>query len=92
MARNIREDDLFVLISARRGATSHMAILENLPVKLEKHFPSNSKIVVYPQQFNQNYVIERYEDISSEPLNKGIETFQKISKGIGSMFKKDQNE
>lgn len=92
LARNIREADLFVLISARRGATSHMAVLENLPVKLEKHFPFNSKIVVYPQQFNQNFVIERYEDISSEPLNKGIETFQKISKGIGNIFKKDQNE
>lgn len=92
LAKKIHEADLFILISARKGATSHMAVLENLPVKLEKHFPFNSKIVVYPQQFDQNFMIESYEGISSEPLNKGIETFQKIGKGIGNIFKKDNKE
>ena len=92
LARNIHEDDLFVLVSARKGATSYIAILENLPNKLEKHFPSNSRLVVYPQRFNQNYGNERYNDINAEPLNKGIETIQKISKGIGNIFKKDTNE
>jgi hypothetical protein len=90
LARSIRENDLFVLISARKGATSHITALENLPAKLEKYFPDYNKIVVYPQQFHQNFVTEHYEDISSEPLNKGIETIQKIGKGIGNIFKKGQ--
>jgi hypothetical protein len=85
-------DDLFILVSARKGAASYMAVIENLPTKLEKHFPSNSKLVIYPQQFNQNYGNERYDDITAEPLNKGIETIQKIGKGIGSIFKKGNNE
>jgi Kef-type K+ transport system membrane component KefB len=88
LARNIHEDDLFVLASARKGATSYMAVLENLPTKLEKHFPSNSRLVIYPQQFIQNYGSERYDDINAEPLNKGIETMKKIRKGIGNIFKK----
>ena len=92
LTRNILSDDLFILISARTGATSHITALENLPSKLEKYFPVNSKIIIYPQQFNQNFARERYEDISSQPLNKGIETIQKISKGIGNIFKKDNNE
>jgi Kef-type K+ transport system membrane component KefB/nucleotide-binding universal stress UspA family protein len=92
LARNIHEDDLFVLVSARKGATSYIAILENLPNKLEKHFPSNSRLVVYPQRFNQNYGNERYNDINAEPLNKGIEAVQKIGKGIGSFFKNKDNE
>jgi hypothetical protein len=63
-------------------------VLENLPTKLEKHFPSNSRLVIYPQQFIQNYGSERYDDINAEPLNKGIETMKKIRRGIGNIFKK----
>lgn len=92
IARNIHQDDLFVLASARKGAASYMGILENLPSKLEKHFPTNSRLVIYPQQFDQNYGGERYDDITTEPISKGIETIQKIGKGIGNIFKKDDQE
>lgn len=89
-SRNVKENDLFVLISAKKGATSHVTILDSLPNKLEKHFALNNKIVVYPQQFSQNFMNERYDDISSEPINKGIETIQKLGKGIGNIFKKEE--
>lgn len=92
IARNIHQDDLFVLASARKGAASYMGILENLPSKLEKHFPTNSRLVIYPQQFDQNYGGERYDDITIEPISKGIETIQKIGKGIGNIFKKEDQE
>jgi hypothetical protein len=49
LSRDIDEDDLFVLVSARRGAASYMGQLENLPSKLEKHFATNSRFVIYPQ-------------------------------------------
>lgn len=88
LARNIKDDDLFVLISARRGAASYIALLENLPTKIEKHFSTNSRLLIYPQQYTQDYTIERFDDITGEPLNKGIETIQKIGKGIGNIFKK----
>lgn len=89
LAREINKDDLFILISARHGAPSHMNVLDNLPNKLEKHFVSYSRIIIYPQLYNQNHVIERFEDISAEPLTKGIETIQRIGKRIGGMFKSD---
>lgn len=93
LSKDIHQDDLFVLISARKGATSYTGALENLPAKLEKYFPTNSRLVIYPQQFD-NFSDDRYPglDISSEPLNKGIETVQKIGKEIGSIFKKKDNE
>jgi Kef-type K+ transport system membrane component KefB len=50
LSRHIHEDDLLVLVSARKGATSYLGVLENLPVKLEKHFTVNSRFVIYPQQ------------------------------------------
>lgn len=93
ISKDINEDDLFVLVSARKGATSYIGVLENLPSKIEKYFPNNSRFVTYPQQFD-NFSDERYSDldISSEPLSKGIEAVQKISKEIGSIFKKKDNE
>ena len=88
LSRNYQEDDLFVLVSARKGSASYLSLFENLPNKLEKHFMTYSKLIVYPQQFDKDQKSEQYDDINAEPLNKGIETVIKISKGIGSIFKK----
>jgi hypothetical protein len=92
LSRDINEDDFFVLISARKGATSYTSVLENLPNKLEKHFTANTRFVIYPQQYIDNLSSDQYDDISTEPLNKGIEAVQKIGKGIGSFFKNKNNE
>jgi Kef-type K+ transport system membrane component KefB len=92
LSRHIHKDDLFILVSARKGATSYISVLENLPTKLEKHFTTNSRLVIYPQQFTDNLSSEQYADISTEPLNKGIEAVQKIGKEIGSFFKNKNNE
>lgn len=90
--KNVREDDLFILVSTRKGAASYIPVLEDLPVRIERQFPSNNLIVIYPQQFNPTYGTESYDDISAEPLNKGIETIQKLRKGIGNIFKKEDSE
>jgi Kef-type K+ transport system membrane component KefB len=92
LSRHIQTDDLFILVSSRKGATSYIGILENLPIKLEKHFSTNSRFVIYPQQFADNLSSEQYSDFSAEPLNKGIDAVQKIGKGISSIFKKKDNE
>ena len=90
LSRSINDDDLFVLVSARKGATSYLGVLDNLPAKLKKYFNGNSRFVIYPQEFEENYNAEPYNEFSSEPLNKGIEAVQKISKGLGSFLKKKE--
>ena len=92
LSKSVRENDLFVLVSAREGAASYMVMLENLPSKMEKHFPNNSRLIIYPQQFVQQLGSKRYDQINPEPIHKGIETIQKIGKGIGNIFKKDNRE
>lgn len=87
LARVIHTDDLIVLVSARKGSVSYLGTLENLPAKLEKHFEYNNKIVIYPQQ-EQFEEMDSYEDINSDPLNKGIATVQKLGKEISNIFKK----
>lgn len=53
LADYVNDDDLLVLISARKNAVSYHKYLDNIPTKLEKHFKANNKIVVYPQQNGQ---------------------------------------
>jgi Kef-type K+ transport system membrane component KefB len=89
LARTVGNDDLFVLVSARRGSASFINQLDGLPGKMEKHFADNNRLVIYPPQFELNHLSESYEDISSEPLTRGIETIQKIGKGIGNIFRKE---
>jgi hypothetical protein len=92
ISKVIKPNDLLVLVCARKGAASYMNLLEHLPSKLEKHFEKNSRIVIYPQQFSQHFSNVRYNNITPEPLSKGIETVQKIGRGIGNIFKKDDLE
>lgn len=49
ISRDLKDSDLIVLVSARKEAVSFNAHLQRLPVKLEKHFPDSSKILIYPQ-------------------------------------------
>lgn len=89
LSRNIQENDLFILVSSRKDGLSHLAVLENLPFKLQKYFPTNSKVIVYPQQVEHDYDSIDYE-APVEPLSKGIETIQWLGKEIGSIFKKEE--
>jgi hypothetical protein len=67
-------------------------VLDNLPSKLEKHFEGNSKIIIYPQQFDHKTLNEGYADISSTPLSLGIEAIENMGKGIGNIFKKNKED
>ena len=53
LTNEVKPEDLLVLISARNNTVSYQKYLAHLPSKLEKHFHSNNKIIVYPQQNNQ---------------------------------------
>ena len=48
----INDDDLLVLISARKNAVSYTNHLDIIPNYIEKHFSKNDRIVVYPRQYN----------------------------------------
>lgn len=48
ISRSLQDADLIVLVSARKGSVSFNTYLQRLPVKLERHFPELSKILIYP--------------------------------------------
>lgn len=91
LSRFIKADDLLVLASSRKGAASYRTPLDNLPHKLERYFTKNSRLIIYPQQFNQVYSTDLYDDLPVEPLSAGLETIQRLGKGIGNIFRREEH-
>lgn len=92
LSREIEKNDLIVFNSARKGSVAYMPVFDKLPMKFEKHFAEQNLIIVYPQEHSQGFNMDTYEDFNSRPIVKGIEAIETISKGLGSIFKKGNEE
>ncbi len=90
LSRFINEKDLLVLLSSRRGAISYFPLVENIPGKIKKHYPDHNFIVCFPKQNNLQEITQMGNVDLTTPgvINTGIETIQKIGKGIGDLLKK----
>lgn len=53
LARDMRDDHLLVVITARQGTVSYKATFEYLPRELTQYFNGRSFIIVYPDQNGQ---------------------------------------
>ncbi len=51
LSSKVEEDDLLVVVSARKGSISYSSDLESLPVFLGRHFMRHNLLVIYPRQF-----------------------------------------
>lgn len=51
LANRILDDDLFIVVSARRASLSFNSGMDELPGFLQKYFSRNNLIVLYPEQF-----------------------------------------
>ena len=82
------EADLLIFCSARNGGISYASGIDSFPNKLEKAFPENDTIIIYPSQSIVENMFGNYEDIDVSAITKGVEAIQKIGKEVGSIFKK----
>ena len=82
-------EDLLIYVAARRTSVSYENCMENIQDKLEKGFPKNSKIVIYPRTHHIDSKFSEYGDINPESLNQGFERFQKIGKDLGNLLKRE---
>ncbi len=89
LKETIKETDLLFIISARKGAVSHSITLNEIANKLDKFYPKNNKILVYPQTKKTDNFYEEYGDMRAESLSKGIQTIQKVKEGILKILKKN---
>ena len=87
----IESTDLIIYCTARKGAISYTASVDSFLNKLEKAFPDNDRILIYPSQLSDN-LFNSYDDISTNPITRGMETIQKIGKEVGNIFKGNDNK
>jgi PAS domain S-box-containing protein len=88
---HVAPEDLVIFIAARRASVSYDNSMENIQEKMEKYFNPNSKIIIYPRTYQIDSKYNEYGDINPEPLNQGIEKFQKLGKDIGNLLKRDHH-
>ncbi len=53
LANKVLDDDLFVVVSARRTSVSFHSEMDALPDFLKRYFSQNNLLVIYPGQFGQ---------------------------------------
>lgn len=53
LASSIKGDDLFVVVTARKGTVSYKFALERLPDELTRHFSGKSLMIIFPDQYGE---------------------------------------
>jgi Kef-type K+ transport system membrane component KefB len=89
LSKYIDEKDLLILFSSRRGAISYFPLIENIPTKIKKYYPNHNFIICFPKQNGHQDISQMGNVDLSSPgvIHTGIETIQKIGKGIGGLIK-----
>jgi hypothetical protein len=76
----VTSDDLFLIISARRGTLSHNRYMDRVPALLANHFNNISFILLYPQQNPSNYHerIRQIDQLARLPLQNPFKRFSRV--------------
>ena len=69
IANRILDDDLFIVISARRTSLSFNSEMDTVPGLLAKYFGHNNLLIIYPEQFGETPQLESFSDPLTSDLN-----------------------
>ncbi|MDE6716495.1 MAG: cation:proton antiporter, partial [Muribaculaceae bacterium] len=69
LSNRVLDDDLFVVVSARRTSVSFSSWMDNMPSFLSKYFAHNNLLIIYPEQFGEQPQIITFGDPLSGDLN-----------------------
>jgi len=92
LQKHVTPEDILIYIAARRASVSYENCMENIQERLEKQFPYNSRLIVYPRVHHIDSKFSEYGDINPESLNHGFERVQKIGKDLGNLLKRDHHK
>ena len=89
LGKEVQRNDMFVLISARRGSISYDPSFERFPVQLSKYFAESNLIVIYPEQFATDKDFTSFSD----PLgHTESQDYYKARKWLTSLIKSREEE
>lgn len=66
LANRILDDDLLVVVNARRSSVSFSADMDNIPTFLQRYFAANNLVVIYPEQFGDEPLPTSAETLSTD--------------------------
>lgn len=89
-SRELKPNDLFIIISSRKGHVSFNLQLEKLPGYLTRYFEKNSFIIVYPKQLEHTAQedLEYVDGNLIETISENMNVFKKISRLFKNSNKK----
>lgn len=68
LANRVLDDDLFIVVSARRSSVSYSGDMDMMPQFLQRYFSRNNLIVLFPEQFGTEETVETMADVMSTDL------------------------
>ncbi|WP_207423325.1 cation:proton antiporter [Desertivirga brevis] len=88
LSRELKPDDLFVIVSSRQGKVSYNEQLSKLPYYLSNYFKENSYIIIYPRQLEQGDLSD-LQHSNSFLVQAFTDKIQAVGQ-IGNVFKKTE--
>jgi Kef-type K+ transport system membrane component KefB len=92
-SRELKPNDLFVIISSRKGHVSFNSYLNKMPYYLTTYFTNNSFLLVYPKQLEHGVKMEDVEHVDStlmetisgnvSRIGKAAQAVKRIIRGSG---------
>lgn len=79
-SREVKQDDLFIIVSSRKGYLSYNNEAEKLPKYLTKYFVDNSYIILYPEQ------IEDLSNRDLKPMSENAEALGRAGEYLKNIF------
>ena len=85
----LKNNDLFVIITSRTEHISFSYQLEKLPYYLSNYFKNNSFIILYPQQLDQGISMEDLQQAEHSLLDTfaGRDALGKVGSSLKRIFK-----
>jgi len=91
LSRELKPNDLFVIVSSRKGHISYNSNQEKLPYYLSRYFVHNSFLIIYPKQTQPDVANENKQHQDGSLLDTLSENLQVVNKAgdyITRIFKK----
>lgn len=86
------EETLLVSVFSRVGSVSSFLGMDLLPQRMERQLDKMDRIFIYPAQQPNDAAFGSYDDINAGPLAAGVEAIQRLSKEVGGIFRKSEEE
>jgi hypothetical protein len=95
LSREVKQNDLFVIVASRKGHFSFQPLQDKLSNYLSSYFKENSFILLFPKQLEMGLKRDdiQYDDGAlAEKFVEGVSNVNKVGGMLKKMFNKKKDE